>query len=184
MSKEIEIFKAVIKGDSRAFNALYSLYAKKIFNTAFNYTQNVEEAEEITQDAFIKIYKYASSFRRQSALSTWIYRLAINASLDHLKKKQNKSKEDVDINPDMLVDLNHPGVLLENKEKAVFLYSALNTLPHSQKTAFILGFIQGLPRQVIADIMETSLKAVESLLQRAKKNLRVELGKFYTKRNY
>jgi RNA polymerase sigma-70 factor (ECF subfamily) len=79
-------------------------------------------------------------------------------------------------------EFEHPGVLLENKENAASLYKAMECLPNSQKTAFILSYIEELPRQEVADIMETSLKAVESLLQRAKSNMRSELEKSYPNR--
>ena len=72
-------------------------------------------------------------------------------------------------------DFNHPGIIEENKENAKLMYKAIDTLPDAQKTAFILGFIEEKPRQEIADIMEISLKAVESLLQRAKANLKIKL---------
>ena len=77
------------------------------------------------------------------------------------------------------IEFEHPGVLLENKENAAALYKAMDCLPNNQKTAFILSYIEDLPRKEVADIMETSLKAVESLLQRAKKNMRKELEKNY-----
>ena len=72
-------------------------------------------------------------------------------------------------------DFEHPGIQEENKETAKIMYKAINSLPDSQKTAFILGFIEEKPRQEIANIMGISLKAVESLLQRAKENLRKKL---------
>ena len=71
-------------------------------------------------------------------------------------------------------DFDHPGIIEENKENAKLMYQAISSLPDAQKTAFILGFIEEKPRQEIADIMEISLKAVESLLQRAKANLRMK----------
>lgn len=79
-------------------------------------------------------------------------------------------------------DFEHPGVLMENKENTKALFKAIHTLPNQQKTAFILSFVEELPRQEVADVMEVSLKAVESLLQRAKKNMRPELEKLYPHR--
>jgi RNA polymerase sigma-70 factor (ECF subfamily) len=76
-------------------------------------------------------------------------------------------------------DFEHPGILLENKERAKILFRTIDTLSDNQKTAFILSFIEGLPRQEVANIMAISLKATESLLQRAKKNLREKLNILY-----
>ena len=78
---------------------------------------------------------------------------------------------------------DHPGILLEQKEKARYLFEAIETLPENQKTVFVLAHVEELPQKDIAEIMDLSVKAVESLLQRAKGNLRKKLGIIYTKEN-
>lgn len=182
MKDEQEIIRAIINGDKHAFETLYKAYSEKVYNTAISYTKNVEAAQDITQEVFVKIYKYAAKFKWDSALNTWIYRIVVNTSLNYLKK-QNKLSIFSDIPlENQVVDFNHPGVLIENKENAAALYQVLGNLPITQKTAFILSYIEELPRQEVADIMETSLKAVESLLQRAKSNMRKELENLYPHR--
>ena len=161
---------------------LYERYADRVYNTALSYIKSAEDAEEITQDVFVKIYKSAWTFKGQSSIKTWIYRIVVNTSLNYLKKHnrfalfKNRFQAPEDI------EFEHPGVLLENKENAARLYKAMDCLPDSQKTAFILSYIEDLPRQEVANIMKTSVKAVESLLQRGKKNMRSELEKFYPHR--
>lgn len=182
MKNEIEIIHLVAEGSAQALTLLYNLYSEKIYNTALSYTKNVEDAEEITQDVFVKIYKGASSFKGSSSLNTWVYRIAVNTSLNYLKKKNRFIFFKNTLSISHSIDFKHPGVLLENKENAAALYKAMDYLPNKQKTAFILSFIEELPRQEVADIMKTSLKAVESLLQRAKKNMRSELEKMYPHR--
>lgn len=182
MKSEIEIIQAVADGEEQAIAMLYNLYAEKIYNTALNYTKKVEDAEEITQDVFMKIYKSAATFKGDSSVNTWIYRITINTSLNYLKKKKRFTFFKNTLPNTQSIDFEHPGVLLENKENAAALYKAMDCLPSNQKTAFILSFIEELPRQEVADIMETSLKAVESLLQRAKKNMRSELENIYSHR--
>lgn len=153
-----------------------------MYNTALSYVLNEKDAEEVTQDVFVKIYQHAAKFRGQAAVGTWIYRITVNAALNQIKKKKRftflKFGQTV---PDLPV-FNHPGVQLEKSEDAQLLFKAIEQLPETQKTAFILSFVEELPRQEVADIMETSLKAVESLLQRAKKNLRSSLEKWYPHR--
>ncbi|MFD1551543.1 RNA polymerase sigma factor [Putridiphycobacter roseus] len=143
-----------------------------VYHTALLYLQNEAEADEITQDVFLKVFDKIETFHQDSKLSTWIYRITVNASLNRLKKNKRWSfvrwKEEEDIQ----VDFDHPQLLAEKKEDANLIFRAMQKLPDSQKTAFILSFIEEMPRQEVADVMETSLKAVESLLQRAKKNLR------------
>ena len=182
MRSELEIIQSIAHGDEKALTELYHLYAEKIYNTALSYTKSVEDAEEITQDVFVKIHKNATSFHGTSSLNTWVYRIVVNTSLNYLKKKKRFTLFKNPISKNHPTDFEHPGVILENKENAIALYQAMECLPANQKTAFILSFIEELPRQEVADIMEISLKAVESLLQRAKSNMRSELEKIYPHR--
>ncbi|GAB5554839.1 MAG: RNA polymerase sigma factor [Saprospiraceae bacterium] len=179
MRNEIEIIQALAHGDDQALKVLYKLYSGKIYNTALSYTKNVEDSEEITQDVFVKIYKGAASFKGESSLNTWIYRIAVNTSLNYIKKKNRFTFFKNTLIRPPTIDFEHPNVLLENKEKAAVLYKVVDGLPNKQKTAFILSYIEELPRQEVANIMKTTLKAVESLLQRAKKNMRPELEIIY-----
>lgn len=181
MTKQINI-KSIIEGDQKSFKVLYELFSEKIYNTALSYCQNQQNAEEITQDVFISVFKNASSFKGDSTIDTWIYRITVNTSLNLVKKKKRQSFLKFNEFQKGKSDFNHPGVILENKENAKILFKVIETLPDSQKTAFILSYIEDLPRQKVADIMELSLKAVESLLQRAKSNLRKKLIKFYPNR--
>lgn len=182
MSNEIEIIQSIANGDRKAFQKLYELFSEKVYNTSLSYAQNKEDAEEITQDVFTSIFRNASKFKGESNAGTWIYRITVNSSLNHIKIKKRLSIFTFGSNEKDKPGFEHPGILLENKENAKALFKVIDTLPDSQKTAFILSFVEELPRQEVADVMETSLKAVESLLQRAKKNLRDKLGKMYPNR--
>jgi RNA polymerase sigma factor (sigma-70 family) len=148
-------------------------------------------AEDITQEVFVTIFKSILSFNEQSSLSTWIYRIAVNKCLDHLRAQSRRRKNgffsmlfDKDNTGAMheKAHFEHPGILLEQKENARYLFEAIETLPPNQKTVFVLAHIEELPQKEISDIMNMSLKAVESLLQRAKANLRKKLGHIYDRR--
>ncbi len=182
MSREYQILKSIANGDETAFRELYVQFSERVYNTALSYAQNVEDAEEITQDVFTKIFRSADKFKGKSKVNTWIYRITVNTALNHLKSKKRLSFIQFGGEIKQQIDFEHPGVLLENKEKAKALFKVIKTLPESQKTAFILSFIEELPRQEVANVMKTSLKAVESLLQRAKANLRKKLQKQYPKK--
>lgn len=182
LRSENDIIRAISDGNEQAFAKLYELYSDKVYNTALSYSKNKEDAEEITQDVFVSIYRNATSFEGKSSLNTWIYRIVVNTSLNYLKKKNRFVILKNTFLKSEKIDFEHPGVLLENKEDAAALYQVMDGLPNNQKTAFILSFIEELPRQEVANIMDTSLKAVESLLQRAKKNMRSRLGKKYPHR--
>ena len=155
-----------------------------MYNLALQYVQNMEDAEEITQDVFLSIYQSIDSFREESKLSTWIYRITINKSIDLINKRNRKkrfgfltslfnSENDKLIHEP--VHFNHPGVQLENKEALQNLFELINQLPEKQKTALIFTKIEQKSQLETAEIMELSPKAVESLLHRAKVNLQKKL---------
>jgi RNA polymerase sigma-70 factor (ECF subfamily) len=139
---------------------------------------------------FIEVYRSLQNFSGNSTLSTWIYRITVNKCLDFLRKKQSRKRFGIfsglfGNEGEQLHDkqhFDHPGVLLENKEKSMMLFGAIEQLPENQKTAFILFHLEDLPQKEIAVIMNTSPKAVESLIQRAKAGLREKLEKFYRQR--
>jgi RNA polymerase sigma factor (sigma-70 family) len=153
---------------------LYEKHAKQVYNLALQYVQNVNDAEEITQDVFLAVHKSFAQFRNESNHSTWLYRITINKSLDFLKAKKRKKRFfwfTHELSENDSIEFNHPGVLIENQEETAFIFSCINELPDNQKTALILNKIEQLPIAEIAGIMKLSAKAVESLIQRAKTNL-------------
>jgi RNA polymerase sigma-70 factor (family 1) len=170
-----------------AFDVIYETYKTKVFNTAIGYVQNQEDAEEITQDVFVEVYRSAAQFEGKSSPGTWIYRITINKSLDFIKSKQRKKRfaflaslfNDAGVLKHDVPDFHHPGVILENKERSAVLFKAIGTLPENQRTAFILSKLEGLSYAEISEVMETSVSAVESLLFRAKQNLQKELNNFF-----
>ena len=178
----LDLLRLIAQKNENAFREFYQLYADKVYSMALVYAKNEQDAQEITQDVFSKIFTKAGKFEGNSSVNTWVYRITVNTSLDHLKKQKrgrlfNLSGENVE-----KADFEHPGILLENKEKANLLFQAMDILPESQKTAFVLSFMEELPRAEVAQIMEISLKACESLLQRAKENLRKNLINHYPDR--
>jgi RNA polymerase sigma factor (sigma-70 family) len=161
---------------------LYEQFSVRVYNIAIGYMQNSNDAEEVTQDVFTSVFRNAIKFKGDSNVGTWIYRITVNTSLNHINKRKRNVSVDLGEKEIVQPDFNHPGVILENKENARYLFGAIDKLPKNQKTAFILSYIDDLPRQIVADTMEMSLKAIESLLQRGKKNLRDELRKMYPNR--
>ena len=177
MNTKNQLIHAIANGDKKAFGSLYELHKDKVYNIALSYLQNVQEAEDVTQEVFLTIFRNAASFRGEATISTWIYRITINTSLNLLKRKQRYKHLKMGKEGKRSADFVHPGVLLDRKEDAKLLFAAIYVLSKNQKTAFILSFIEHLPRQEVANIMSLSLKAVEALLQRAKANLKKKLKK-------
>jgi RNA polymerase sigma-70 factor (ECF subfamily) len=147
--------------------------------------KNAEDAEEITQDVFVKIFDNLNSFKKQSSLKTWIYRLAINQSLDFIKAKKAQKRNFLSslfsINDSNFKfqpsNFNHPGIELEQKEACQKIFEAINQLSDNQKTALILLKIEDKSQAETAEIMNLKVKALESLFQRAKNNLEILLNK-------
>lgn len=162
------------------FETLYHLHKNKVYNLALQYVQHAEDAQEITQDVFVAAHGALSSFKGSSTIGTWLYRITINKSLDFIKARNRKKRwaQVVSIFREDGVGLkhdppqfDHPGVQLEQKEGLKRLFHCLDQLPENQRTALILSKIEKIPQAEIAEIMELSIKAVESLVQRAKTNL-------------
>ena len=172
------------------FQSLYLQYKRKVMNTALNMVQNVQDAEEIMQDVFVDVYFNLGKFRGDSALSTWIYRITINKALDFLKKQKRKKRFawltglfDPESGRELHVisDFKHPGSTMENEEEITTIFQHIEVLPEKQKTALILSVMEQLSYEEISKVMDTSISSVESLLFRARKNLKNKLENYNKK---
>lgn len=157
-----------------------------VYNMVLSYVQNKEEAEEVTQDTIMAGLQGLKKFNENSNLKTWVYSIAINKSKDLIKYKsrQKRSGNVISLNQERdgvyefePVNFMHPGIELESKERMAFLFRSINGLNENQKTALILAKIDHKSQKEISEIMNLSPKAVESLLGRAKANLRKKIEK-------
>ncbi len=159
---------------------IYHQYKKLVFNLALQYTNNVQDAEEVTQDVFVKVFDKLGGFRQDSEIKTWIYRITINQSLDFIKSKQRQKRSFIfslfdsqqELAENQISDFNHPGISLENEEELKNLIIKIYKLPENQKTVIILLKVEDLSQKEVAEIMKLSEGAVESLFQRAKTSLK------------
>ena len=164
---------------------IYQLHGALVYNVALQYTQNKQDAEEVTQDVFVQVNEKMAEFKNESEMKTWIYRISINKSLDFLRAKRAVkrwsilSSKNIDYAKGItgVSDFNHPGVQLEQKEVLTFLFSCINKLNDRQKIALILVKIEGVELEEAAKIMELTYKGIESLLSRARNNLRLIIAK-------
>jgi RNA polymerase sigma factor (sigma-70 family) len=184
---ELELIEKLKQGDGSAFKQIVESSQGLVYNTALGIVQNPLDAEDVAQEVFVELYESIGGFKGQSKLSTWLYRITVSKSMDHLRRKKRKKRfafvQSLFGANDELVhdpaDFVHPGVSLDNKEKATELFKAIDELPAKQKIAFTLNRVEGLNYQEISEIMKMTVSSVESLLHRAKKNLRVKLESFY-----
>lgn len=185
---EQQLITDLLKGDESAFKTVVNTYKKMVYNTVLGFVQNTGDAEDITQDVFIKIFENISGFKQQCKLSTWIYRISITQAVDFNRRRNRKKRGGFILslfnNQQQLIynmpDFAHPGVLAESKEQSEILFKAINRLPKNQQTAFLLQKMDDCSQQKIAEIMNLSQGAVESLLSRAKDNLKKLLINYYS----
>jgi len=184
---EWALIEQLKQGDQSAFKFIVDTWKDMVYNTALSIVQQEEDAEDVTQEVFVQVYQSIEGFKRESKFSTWLYRITLSKAMDHERRKKRKKRfafvkslfgegSEVVVDPP---DFNHPGVSLDNKEKAALLFKAMESLPDNQRMAFVLNKVEGLSYQEISEVMETTVSAVESLLHRAKTNLRKELKTFY-----
>lgn len=188
-----DLVKEVINGDSNAFKELVERYTSLVVNTCYGFTHNKEDAEDIAQDVFIKVYQIINKFRNESKISTWLYRISVNRSLNFIRNnKKYREQKSIESNEqscdDVLVqvvddDQNNPETKIENKERANILHQAIDSLAKNQRIAFTLSKYEDMSYAQIAEVMAVSISSVESLLHRAKKNLQKKLIDFYRKDN-
>ena len=185
---EEQLISALTNTPESAFRTLVDKYQEKVLNTCLGFVPHLQDAEDLCQEVFVEVYRSVSRFEGKSTLSTWIYRISVNKCLEFIRARKRKKRS---FFFKSLIGLNeaaerldtgrfdHPGVLLEDKERTRILFGAIHALPEKQQIAFTLHKVEGMPYQEIAQVMETSLSSVESLMFRAKKNLQKKLTSYY-----
>jgi len=181
-----EIIKLVLRGEKEKFRMLVEQNQQMVFRTCMGFLHNKDDADDLTQDIFIQAYQSLSRFKGEAAFSTWLYRIAVNASLNKVRKSsKNLILQRIDAffgtgksgeAPFLPSDAEDPENILIRQEHVEWVRRALDSLPENQRTAIVLSKYDDLSQKEIAEIMKTSQGAVEALLQRAKKNLREKLS--------
>ena len=188
---ETELLQKLKENDEEAFRLVFNENQKKVINTCYRLVYDRDIAEDITQEVFIKVFSSIDQFRGESKLSTWIYRIAVTKSLDYLRAQKRKKRlaffrnalgEDQVQIEIPAPDYENPDVIADRTEGMKILNNALNHLPENQRVAFSLSKYDEMSSKEIADIMGSTVSAVDSLIHRAKKNLEKKLFNYY-KRN-
>lgn len=172
---EQELIQQLRQGEEPAFRYLVNSYRNRVYSSVLNILQDPGEAEDAAQETFIRVFESIGSFKGDSLLSTWIYRIAIRKALERIRKRKSRNRLH-SIMPWWMPEEKksaqahylNPGITAENKEKAKALFSAIAALPDNQRIAFNLIRVQGMAYNEACDIMQVSVKAMESLVSRAK----------------
>lgn len=186
---DAELINTLIAKDQNAFRILVENYQNMVFKACYHILSNYEDAEDVAQEVFIEAYLSISNFRGESKLSTWLYRIAVNKSKNLLRKNKwqlliqriekfipGEKAEYLDMED---ISAYEKMNVIEKTEDQKILWKAIESLPENQRIAFSLNKYDDLSYQEIADVMQTSLAAVESLIHRAKLNLQKKLCKHF-----
>lgn len=173
-----ELINNVLKGRQQDFALLVTKYQLPVFRTANGFVHNTADAEEITQDVFLKAFFKLSSYNGKAAFSTWLYRITVNISINFLKKKK-RNQFWTGLSSLLQLpskDKNAETMLVEKSQKQL-IENAIDQLPFKQRAAFVLTKYEELSQKEVAAIMHSSEGAVEQLVIRAKTNLKKVLEK-------
>lgn len=168
-------------GDIPAFEQLIEGYQKKVFNIAYRMLGNYDDANEIAQEVFIRVFKSISKFKEESAFSTWIYRITTNTCLDELRKRKNRKVisldedvkyDDIEIKRQIVDDKPTPDVIAEKNEVRQAVKKAIDSLSEDHRLVIVLRDLQDLPYDEIARTTGVPEGTVKSRINRARNELK------------
>jgi RNA polymerase sigma factor (sigma-70 family) len=186
-AQDVELVKAARQGDMRAYDQLVQRYQERIYATVYHMTSNHEDANDLAQETFIKAYSALKSFKGDSSFYTWVYRIAVNKTINFLKQRKNKvslSLNDLDFNvennPELVAFVSDKTprrdiALSELQEK---LNVALQKLSDVHRMVVTLHDVQGLSHEEIATIMDCNVGTVRSRLFYARQQLQAHLSDY------
>ena len=177
--QELTVIRRVQHGDVEAFELLVAAYEKNVFNVALQMTGNREDAQDMTQEAFIKAYSSLSSFRGDSRFSSWLYRIVANVCLDFKRRQSRRPSasltveddEGESVQLDIADESQSPETLLEQKMTREAVREGLQQLPDEQRQILLLREIQGLSYEEIGEALQLEPGTVKSRIFRARKKL-------------
>jgi len=174
MNDDEVLMLAIQEGDSKAYELAVRKHIKALSHYAYRMLGNSKDTEDITQEALLRLWTHANSWRADKAsVSTWLHRITHNLCIDYLRK--DKSNVTGELN-DELESKDRPASAPEQDERLDALKNALEQLPERQRSAIILSHYQGFSNREIAQVMDVSVDALESILARARRGLRAQLS--------
>jgi RNA polymerase sigma-70 factor (ECF subfamily) len=173
--RERQLILQTKDGNNDAFRDLVELHMRQVYDLAYGFVNDHDDAEDITQEVFVKVHNSIGSFRQEAEFSTWLYRITTNASLDRLKQRRRKTKRQVPLEESETMQLaTNPGPI-ENLDLSMHIERALHELPTLQRAVVILRHIDGLPTRKVSEILKCSEGTVKTHLHRGLKKMRTLL---------
>jgi RNA polymerase sigma-70 factor (ECF subfamily) len=173
-------------GSQAAFEQLVNTYDQAVLRLALRLTGSASDAQDIHQEAFLKVYKKLDGFRFECSFSTWIYRIVTNVCLDHLRRNRTLKKNSaMEVNDDELLNQlsddrpgNNPEQQLLDEELSAHILRALRRLTPRERMVFDLRHFQGLTLRSVSEILNASEGSIKMTFFRATRKLRFQLGKY------
>jgi len=169
---DLELVQRCRKGERKAQFELYQLYKDRIFNIAYRMANSKQDAEDITQMAFVRVFKKIDSFRGDSAFSSWVYRLTVNICINHFRKEKKKKELVVHELSEQATNLKTLKTNEQASKMKPFLEKAIRALPAGYRMIFVLYDIEGYKHEEIAGMMNISEGTSKSQLHKARRELR------------
>lgn len=181
--RDEELVSYIIKGKTDLFSVIVDRYQSKVFSTAWNYTHDHEEARDLTQEIFIKLYNNLGSYKSKASFSTWLYRIAVNRCIDWTRKKKlptvstiyDGNDEETDIYDTIADSGGGPEETLINLENRAYVRKVVEELPEIYKTVIILYYFEDFSPREISDITDIPKRTIETRLYRGKNLLKLRL---------
>jgi len=174
---EAEAIEGAKQGNALAFQALYDMHKRRVYSLCLRMTANTAEAEDLTQEAFLQLFRKIATFRGESAFSTWLHRLSVNVVLMHLRKKnlpvvslEETTQGGEEDSPKR--DFGGEDLALAGSIDRLQLQKALDDLPPGYRTIFVLHDIEGYEHNEIAELVGCSIGNSKSQLHKARMKLR------------
>jgi RNA polymerase sigma-70 factor (ECF subfamily) len=166
-----------VAADAQAFRELFEHYREPVFRLAYRFTGNADDAEDLAQDVFVRVFERIGTFRGESAFSTWLYRLAVNVCLNHQRKPQRTERLEVAEN-EPADGASNPATAYAQRELSEQLQAAVASLPENLKSVFILVGMEDLSYQQAAEVLGLTVEAVRMRMSRARRELRDKLRSY------
>jgi RNA polymerase sigma-70 factor (ECF subfamily) len=170
-----ELIERCLRGDQQAWEQIVKLHWRKVFNVAYKFVGKHDEAEDLTQDIFLKIFKSLDTFDRRANFQTWLISVSRNLCIDHYRSvRKERETIDRDVDPGDLMPVSHevsPYAALEQRDRVSLLREAMNELPDTLRTAVLLRDIRELTYQEIADALHLPEGTVKSRINRGRTEL-------------
>lgn len=172
---DIELINQAVEGNENAFEELVQRHYLPVYQFSFKWCRNKEEAEEITQEVFIKLTRKLKSFKNKSSFRTWLFRITINTAKDHSKKRSTRKLYESAYGNDQAS--NNPEPVNENTSKADRLYSLIDELPDKQRAALMLVMAEGLSHSEAATVLKCKEKTISWRIHQARSRLKEAFSK-------